>query len=46
MFLTGGAFAPQARQFLESVPNLHIDKPFVPEQLRALVRERVETAPA
>jgi CheY-like chemotaxis protein len=46
VFLTGGAFAPQAREFLESVPNLHIDKPFVPEQLRALVRERVESAPA
>ncbi len=45
VFLTGGAFAPQARQFLESVPNLHIDKPFVPEQLRALVRERVENPP-
>jgi signal transduction histidine kinase/CheY-like chemotaxis protein len=44
VFLTGGAFAPQARQFLESVPNLHIDKPFVPEQLRAIVRERVDAS--
>jgi PAS domain S-box-containing protein len=44
VFLTGGAFATQARQFLESVPNLHIDKPFVPEQLRAIVRERVDNA--
>jgi PAS domain S-box-containing protein len=43
VFLTGGAFATQARQFLESVPNLHIDKPFVPEELRAIVRERIDT---
>jgi PAS domain S-box-containing protein len=42
VFLTGGAFATQARQFLDSVPNLHIDKPFVPDQLRAIVRERVD----
>jgi CheY-like chemotaxis protein len=42
VFLTGGAFAAQARQFLDSVPNLHIDKPFVPDELRAIVRERVD----
>jgi signal transduction histidine kinase/CheY-like chemotaxis protein len=42
VFLTGGAFATQARQFLDSIPNLHLDKPFVPEQLRAIVRERVD----
>jgi PAS domain S-box-containing protein len=42
VFLTGGAFATQARQFLDSVPNLHIEKPFMPETLRAIVRERVE----
>ncbi|HTQ07189.1 MAG TPA: ATP-binding protein [Polyangiaceae bacterium] len=46
VFLTGGAFATQARQFLDSVPNLHIDKPFVPEELRAIVRERVEEDPS
>jgi PAS domain S-box-containing protein len=45
VFLTGGAFATQARQFLDSVPNLHIDKPFVPEALRAIVRERVDEDP-
>jgi PAS domain S-box-containing protein len=44
VFLTGGAFATQARQFLESVPNPHIDKPFVPEKLRAIVRERVDSS--
>ncbi|HWP04769.1 MAG TPA: ATP-binding protein [Polyangiaceae bacterium] len=42
VFLTGGAFAPHARQFLDSVPNLSIDKPFLPEKLRKIVRERLE----
>jgi signal transduction histidine kinase/CheY-like chemotaxis protein len=45
VFLTGGAFATQARQFLDSVPNLHIDKPFVPDELRSIVRERVDEGP-
>ncbi len=45
IFLTGGAFATQARQFLDSVPNLHIDKPFAPDELQAIVRERVEDDP-
>jgi signal transduction histidine kinase len=42
VFLTGGAFASQARQFLEEVPNLHLDKPFTPDELRKLVRTRVQ----
>jgi CheY-like chemotaxis protein len=42
VFLTGGAFATQARQFLDSIPNLHLDKPFVPDQLRTIVRARVD----
>jgi CheY-like chemotaxis protein len=37
VFLTGGAFAPDARKFLEQVPNPRIEKPFEPEALRALV---------
>jgi CheY-like chemotaxis protein len=41
VFLTGGAFASQARQFLEEVPNTRLDKPFTPEELRSLVRTRV-----
>jgi FixJ family two-component response regulator len=28
VFLTGGAFTSRAREFLESVPNPRIDKPF------------------
>ena len=41
VFLTGGAFAVQARQFLEAVPNVRLDKPFTPDELRKLVRARV-----
>jgi PAS domain S-box-containing protein len=42
VFLTGGAFAPHARQFLDSVPNLAIDKPFLPEKLRSIVQDHLE----
>jgi signal transduction histidine kinase len=41
VFLTGGAFASQARQFLEAIPNLRVDKPFTPDELRKLVRARL-----
>jgi PAS domain S-box-containing protein len=37
VFLTGGAFTPAAREFLASVPNPRIEKPFEPDALRALV---------
>ena len=39
IFLTGGAFTPRARQFLDAVPNLRVDKPFEIKNLRALVRD-------
>jgi len=42
VFLTGGAFALQARQFLDSVPNMQLDKPFLPEKLRHVVRDHLE----
>jgi CheY-like chemotaxis protein len=38
IFLTGGAFTPDARAFLDRVPNRQIEKPFDPERLRALVQ--------
>ncbi len=38
VFITGGAFTPMARQFLESIPNPTLEKPFEPEKLRALIR--------
>jgi signal transduction histidine kinase len=38
VFLTGGAFTPTAQAFLDSVPNQRIEKPFCPQNLRAVVR--------
>jgi PAS domain S-box-containing protein len=37
VFLTGGAFSASAREFLARARNARIEKPFEPEQLRALV---------
>jgi hypothetical protein len=41
IFLTGGAFTPQARQFLDEVDNMRIDKPFKIQALSAIVNDRV-----
>lgn len=41
IFVTGGAFTPRARGFLNEVSNLRIEKPFDLMQLRALVHDRV-----
>ncbi len=38
VFLTGGAFTPEASEFLGRVPNARLDKPFDAATLRALVR--------
>ena len=35
VFMTGGAFTPAARQFLASVPNRKLEKPFTYEELEA-----------
>jgi nitrogen-specific signal transduction histidine kinase/CheY-like chemotaxis protein len=37
VFLTGGAFTPDAKAFLDRVPNDQIEKPFDPKSLRALI---------
>jgi signal transduction histidine kinase len=37
VFMTGGAFTPQAREFLDRVTNQRIDKPFEAATIRALV---------
>jgi PAS domain S-box-containing protein len=37
VFLTGGAFTPAARRFLDQVPNQRIDKPFDAFHVRAVV---------
>jgi signal transduction histidine kinase len=41
IFLTGGAFTPSARQFLDRVPNQWIEKPFDVQQLRAMIKDKL-----
>jgi CheY-like chemotaxis protein len=41
VFITGGTFTARARQFLEQVPNPHLEKPLAVQELRALVSGRV-----
>jgi len=41
VFITGGAYTPVAKAFLERVSNPRVEKPFEPEKLRAQVREWV-----
>jgi signal transduction histidine kinase len=41
IFLTGGTFTDRAQTFLDSVPNLRIEKPFDSKQLRVIINERV-----
>jgi CheY-like chemotaxis protein len=44
LFVTGGAFTPRAREFLERVPNARIEKPFEVGALVDLVRSLVAGA--
>jgi len=39
VFLTGGAFTPRARAFLDEAPNLRLEKPFDTEELRKIIAE-------
>jgi CheY-like chemotaxis protein len=41
VFITGGAFTPSAREFLDSVGNRQVEKPFSVEVLTRLVNELV-----
>ncbi len=41
IFMTGGAFTPSARAFLDEVANVRIDKPFEIAGLRALVNAQI-----
>lgn len=41
VFFTGAAFSSDVRAFLRSVQNEHVEKPFDPPALRALVRRFV-----
>ena len=42
IFMTGGAFTPAARAFLDEVPNQRFEKPFDAQFLRALVDEQIK----
>jgi PAS domain S-box-containing protein len=42
VFMTGGAFSPRARAFLNTVANVSIDKPFTMESIRAIVNDYVK----
>jgi PAS domain S-box-containing protein len=44
IFMTGGTFTARAREFLSSVPNPALDKPFDLETLEALLRTRTMKA--
>ncbi|HET9553286.1 MAG TPA: ATP-binding protein [Anaeromyxobacteraceae bacterium] len=44
IFLTGGAFTDQAREFLERVPNARVEKPFEPVALREAVAATIRDA--
>lgn len=39
VFMTGGAFTPRASEFLATVPNQRVEKPFDLNEVRRLVRE-------
>ncbi len=39
IFITGGVFTDAAQQFLDSVPNRRLGKPFEIERLRKMIRE-------
>jgi CheY-like chemotaxis protein len=45
VFLTGGAFTPLARAFLDRVKNRCVEKPFTPRELRELVQVRLAEGP-
>jgi two-component system cell cycle sensor histidine kinase/response regulator CckA len=38
VFITGGAFTAAAREFLDTVANQRLEKPFAPQNLRGVVR--------
>jgi CheY-like chemotaxis protein/two-component sensor histidine kinase len=42
VFMTGGAFTPGSRAFLDDIPNPCIEKPFDTHHLRSIVNDRVK----
>ena len=45
VFMTGGAFTPEAAHFLKQVPNARIEKPFDMDSVRILLQYATERAP-
>jgi two-component system cell cycle sensor histidine kinase/response regulator CckA len=45
VFMTGGAFTPEAARFLKQVPNARIEKPFDMDSVRVLLQYATERAP-
>jgi CheY-like chemotaxis protein len=41
VFMTGGAFTPQSRAFLDEVPNPRLEKPFDAMRVVGMVTERI-----
>jgi CheY-like chemotaxis protein len=39
VFITGGAFTPQASEFMARIPNRRLNKPFSAEAVRATVED-------
>lgn len=39
IFMTGGTFTPKAAQFVSSIPNPTIDKPFSVETVQEIIRQ-------
>jgi two-component system cell cycle sensor histidine kinase/response regulator CckA len=46
IFVSGGAFTTNAREFLETIPNPKLEKPFNEPALRAIVQELVSRGPS
>jgi CheY-like chemotaxis protein len=42
LFMTGGAYTPEAEEFLERVPNPRVEKPFDLERMERLIRSVVK----
>jgi PAS domain S-box-containing protein len=42
VFVTGGAFTVQAREFLDRIPNARLEKPFTAEAVLAILDERTQ----
>ena len=40
--VTGGGFTPKAREFLKRVPNPRLEKPFDPQNLKALLSSQLD----